>query len=148
MAPRRGVSDVTPLPLERERKRVSYSIQEGDLNLEREESNPSLEGCETPFSHRAMWPAKLYITTKGTLAPFSSVSTARYLTGHDLWRLNFYPFQLRVMGLFLGVYVRFLVLFFLPTSQQTAPAKRGCREKAIGAKEATSQCDNQICCNG
>jgi hypothetical protein len=54
MAPRRGVSDVTPLPPERERKTVSYSIQEGDINLEREESNPSLEGYETPFSHRAI----------------------------------------------------------------------------------------------
>ena len=115
MAPRRGVSDVTVLPLGRERKRVFYSIKEGDLNLEREESNPSLEGCETPFTQRALSLVKLYINTKGTFAPFSSVSTARYLTGHDLWRLNFYPLLLCALVLLFGVHVRFLVLFFLPT---------------------------------
>jgi len=53
MAPRRGVSDVTVLPLRRETKRIFYSFREGDLDLGREESNPSLEGCETPFTHRA-----------------------------------------------------------------------------------------------
>lgn len=112
MAPRRGVSDVTVLPFGRERKRMFYSFREGDLSLGREESNPSLEGCETPFTHHALSLVKVYIITKGTPAPFSSVSTARDLTGHDLWRLKFLTITIVCVGLiFWNTRLVFSVIF-------------------------------------